>query len=98
MARVWRSEDIFLKSVLSFPCVSPTDSSRFISVGGRHLFPLRHLADLEVKFLVIAISHSEVQGEGSRFLLRLVQHTHQRAPTCLPSNVPRRGPWLLRGA
>lgn len=98
MARVWRSEDIFLKSVLSFPCVSPRDSSWFISVGGRHLFPLRHFADLEVKFLVIAISHSEVQGEKSRFLLRLVQHTHQRVPTCLPLNVPRRGPCLLRGA
>lgn len=67
MACVWRSEDIFLKSVLSFPCVSPRDSSRFILLGGRHLFPLRHLADLEVKFLVIAISHSEVQGREADF-------------------------------
>lgn len=54
MARVWRSEDIFLKSILSFHCVSP-NSSRFILLGGRHFFPLRHLADLEVNFLVIAI-------------------------------------------
>lgn len=70
MARVWTSEDIFLKSILFFHGVSPRDSSQFILLGGRHLFPLRHLADLEVKFLVIAIFfHSEVHGEGSRFLL-----------------------------
>lgn len=55
MARVWTSEDIFLKSILFFHGVSPRDSSQFILLGGRHLFPLRHLADLEVKFLVIAI-------------------------------------------
>lgn len=69
MARVWRSEDIFLKSTLCFHCVSPRDSSQFILLGGRHLFPLRHLADPEVKLLVTAVFHSEVQWEESRFLL-----------------------------